>query len=200
MLLGNKRKAVVVDDEDDEHAGKRPASGPRPILENGAGGLEPAALEPLRNGIVPTPEFLRPAVTNPSIAISQLRLAVPKIRSHIIRPLERGVLQEDTTLEEASKLPENTILEAKNPHSHRDPSQITVSKRGAVLWQDFLPRATILVTGNKNFWSAACEDGSLYTWTPAGRRLINAIVLESQPVILECRNWWLLCITAVGQC
>ncbi|KAK6836937.1 hypothetical protein PG995_004918 [Apiospora arundinis] len=26
------------------------------------------------------------------------------------------------------------------------------------------------------------------------------MVLESQPVILECRGWWLLCITAVGMC
>jgi protein HIRA/HIR1 len=56
------------------------------------------------------------------------------------------------------------------------------------------------VTGNKNFWSAACEDGSIYTWTPAGRRILNALVLESQPVIIECREWWLLCITAAGMC
>ncbi|KAK6203814.1 HIR complex subunit [Pestalotiopsis sp. IQ-011] len=200
MLLGNKRKAIAVDDGDEEHADKRPAAGPLPILENGVEGLEPAALEPVGNGVVPTPEFLRPAVLNPSIAISQVRLAVPKIRSHIVRPLERGALLEEASLEEASKVPENTILEAKNPTAIRDPSHINASKRGDILWQDFVPRAIILVTGNKNFWSAACEDGSLYVWTPAGRRLINAMVLESQPVILECRNWWLLCITAVGQC
>jgi protein HIRA/HIR1 len=69
-----------------------------------------------------------------------------------------------------------------------------------LIWQDFLPRAIILVTGNKNFWAAACEDGSIHVWTPAGRRLTNAIILESQPVIFECREHWLLCITAVGLC
>ncbi|KAI1856032.1 hypothetical protein JX265_011929 [Neoarthrinium moseri] len=200
MLLGNKRKAAALDEDDEEHTGRRSTTAPRAIVRNGVDGLESASVEPPRHGVVPTPEFLRPAVLNPSIAISQVRLAVPKVRSHILRPLERGVLLDDTTLEEASKVPENIIMDAKNPVSIRDPSHITVSKRGAVLWQDFLPRAVILVTGSKNFWAAGCEDGTIYTWTPAGRRLINAMVLESQPVILECRDWWLLCVTAVGMC
>ncbi|KAF3055192.1 Protein hir-1 [Daldinia childiae] len=201
MLLGNKRKAIASEGEDDdEPPNKRSASGPRTIVRNGVEGLEPATLEPPKHGLIPTPEYLRPAILNPSIAVSQVRLAVPKVRSHIIRPLERGVLQDESSVEEASKVPENVILEAKNPVSIRDPSHITATKRGSLLWQDYLPRAIILVTGSKRFWAAACEDGSLYTWTPAGRRLINAMVLESQPVILECRDWWLLCITAVGIC
>ena len=29
--------------------------------------------------------------------------------------------------------------------------------------------------------------------------MLNALVLEAQPVILDCRGWYLLCITAVGQ-
>ncbi|KAI1268152.1 protein hir-1 [Xylariaceae sp. FL1019] len=201
MLLGNKRKAIATEgEEDDEHPNKRPATGSRTIQRNGVDGLETAVLEAPRNGVVPTPEYLRPAVLNPSIAVSQVRLSVPKIRSHILRPLERGILLEDTTQEEASKHAENIILEARNPPSIRDPSHITASKRGTVLWQDYLPRAVILVTGSKKFWAAACEDGCLYTWTPAGRRMINAMVLEAQPIILECRGWWLLCITAVGMC
>ncbi|KAK5653353.1 hypothetical protein OQA88_9045 [Cercophora sp. LCS_1] len=201
LLLGNKRKAVVVDGEDEEEpANKKTAGGPVPILVNGTDGLEPAPLAAPVNGVVPTPEFLRPAVLNPSISIAQIRLAVPKVRSHILRPLERGILQPDTSLEEASKTPENIILEARNPSTLREPSRIMATKRGTMLWQDFLPRAIILVTGNKNFWAAACEDGSIHTWTPAGRRLMNAIVLESQPVILESRENWLLVITAIGMC
>ncbi|KAK7754437.1 HIR complex subunit [Diatrype stigma] len=201
MLLGNKRKAAILEgDEDEDHPNKRQASNSRTIVRNGIEGLELATLESPRDGVVPTPEYLRPAVLNPSISISQVRLAVPKIRSHIVRPLERGVLLEDTTLEEASKVSENVILEAKNPTSIRDPSHVTVTKRGTLLWQDYLPRAVILVTGNKKFWAVACEDATIYTWTPAGRRLINAMVLEAQPVILECRDWWLLCITAAGMC
>jgi protein HIRA/HIR1 len=58
----------------------------------------------------------------------------------------------------------------------------------------------LLVTGNTNFWGAACEDGSVYIWTPAGRRILNPLILEAQPVIMDCRDWWLLCISAVGMC
>lgn len=198
MLLGNKRKAVAVEgEEDDEHAPKRLA-GPTPIMANGVDGVEPATLQPPQHGVVPTPEFLRPAVMSPALSVSQVRLAIPKVRSHILRPLERGVLQGETNLEEAAKVPENIIFEAKNPVQAREPSHVTASKRGAVLWQDFLARAVLLVTGTKHFWSVACEDGSVYAWTPAGRRLTNAIVLESQPVVLESREHWLLCITACG--
>lgn len=199
MLLGNKRKAVTTEgEEEDDHSSKRVARGPTPIMLNGLDGVEPATLQPPLNGVVPTPEYLRPAVTSSALTVSQVRLAVPKVKLHILRPLERGVLQGQTTMEEASKVPENIIFEAKNPTQIRDPSNIIASKRAVMLWQDFLPRAVLLVTGNKHFWSAACEDGSIYVWTPAGRRLTNAIVLESQPVILECRDHWLLCITACG--
>ncbi|KAK3381492.1 TUP1-like enhancer of split-domain-containing protein [Podospora didyma] len=202
MLLGNKRKAVVMEgEEEDEQPAKRTAiGGLTSILVNGADGVEPALPTAPVHGVVPTPEYLRPAILNPSIAISQVRLAVPKVRSHILRPLEKGVLQDETSLEEASKVPENIVLEAKNPVLPREPSHIMATKRGTLIWQDYLPRAIILVTGNKNFWAAACEDGSIHIWTPAGRRLTNALILESQPVIIESREHWLLCITACGLC
>ena len=201
MLLGNKRKASALEgDEDEEASGKRSATGPIPILLNGPDGLEPAPLTAPLNGLVPTPEYLRPAVVSPALSVSNLRLAVPKVRSHILRPMERGVLQGNTSLEEASKIPEAVILEARNPVQRGEPSRIMATKRGALLWQDFVPRATILVTGTKNFWAAASEDGSIHTWTPAGRRLMNAIIVESQPVIFESRDNWLLCITSVGLC
>lgn len=201
MLLGNKRKAAVIEgEEEEEPAAKRPSIGPVPIMVDTPEGLEPAPLTASAHGVVPTPEFLRPAVISPAISFSQVRLAVPKIRSHILRPLEKGVLQGETTLEDATRIPENIVFEARNPPKPREPSRVAASKRGALLWQDFLPRAVVLVTGNRHFWAAACEDGSLHTWTPAGRRLLNAVVLESQPVILECRDHWLLCVSSVGMC
>ncbi|EEY21741.1 HIR1 [Verticillium alfalfae VaMs.102] len=201
MLLGNKRKAIEMEpQEGDDPFAKRQATGPTPIVVNGVDGVEPAAMVQAPHGIAPTPEFLRPAVLNPSITFAQIRLAVPKVRSHIVRPMERGVLLSETTVEDAAKVPENIVLEARNPVQIKDPSQITATKRGTLLWQDYLSRAVILVTGNKHFWAAACEDGSVYIWTPAGRRLVNAIVTEAQPVILESREHWLLCINAVGLC
>ncbi|CAG8953214.1 hypothetical protein HYFRA_00003415 [Hymenoscyphus fraxineus] len=215
MLLGNKRKAIALEDDDSEEQGsKRPNVGtanfPIPIMINGVNGLEPAAPMAPQNGVVPTPEFIRPAVINPIMAVSQVRLAVPKVRVHILRSLDRGALPVSTGnnasngIEESTKAADDIVFEAQNPGGNpaqvKDPTKISASKRGAVLWQDFLPRAVVLVAGNKNFWAAACEDGSIYTWTPAGRRIFNALILESQPVILESRGWWLLCITATGLC
>ncbi|TVY22446.1 Protein hir-1 [Lachnellula hyalina] len=216
MLLGNKRKAVVLDDEElEDQPNKRPSmgqsNGPVQIMVNGVNGLEPAIPAPPQNGIVVTPEFIRPAVINPALSVSQVRLGVPKVRTHILRSLDRGTLPPpnpgtngNNGVEESSKAVDDVIFEALNPGPNpaqiRDPSKISATKRGVTLWQDFLPRAVILVTGNKNFWATACEDGSIYTWTPAGRRLLNGLILEAQPVIIECRGWWLLCITAVGMC
>lgn len=217
MLLGNKRKAIPLEEgEEEEHVSKRPnlgQNGPIPIMINGVNGLEPAMQMPQASGIVPTPDFIRPAVINPIMSVSQVRLAVPKIRSHILRSLDRGTLPPSkgtsngtNGVEESMKASEDIIFEAQNavttaaPVHIKDPTRISATKRGVTLWHDYLPKAVILVTGNKNFWAAACEDASIYTWTPAGRRVFNALVLESQPVIIECRGWWLLCITAVGMC
>lgn len=200
MLLGNKRKYAADElDEDEEPAPKRHTSGQVSVVTNGKGGtVEPAVLTAAKNGVLPTPEFIRPAILSPCIPFAQVRLAVPKIRSHILRPLERGILRPETTLDDASRISENIILEAKNAANPRDPSHVLVTKRGSLVWQEFLPRAVILVTANKNLWAVACEDGSIHVWSPAGRRLLNPMILDAQPVILECRHHWLLCITAVG--
>ncbi|KAH6880483.1 TUP1-like enhancer of split-domain-containing protein [Thelonectria olida] len=199
MLLGNKRRQAAADLEDEEEpVPKRLASGPTPIVTNGAGGVEPAELTPVQHGVVPTPEYLRPAVLNPAMSFAQVRLAVPRIRSHILRPLERGILQDETSLEDASRISENIIMEARNEANPRDPSHVTVTKRGALLWEEFVPRAIILVAASKHLWAVACEDGSIHVWTPAGRRLFNPMILEAQPIILECRDYWLLCINAMG--
>ncbi|KAL8778576.1 MAG: hypothetical protein Q9213_007353 [Squamulea squamosa] len=222
LLLGNKRKWAQVEGAEDGQAEKRVAltgsEGAVPILTNTTEGLVPAKPGSGVAGQQPTPDFIRPAVLNPSMLVSQVRLAVPKLRRHIVQ-----------TYGEVSGLPvpgidadglngahlggnrqvqSDIMIEARNPSQlpstgkapDQEPCRVTVSRRGQPLWQDFLPRSALLVTGNRSFWAAACEDGSVHAWTPAGRRLVNALILESQPVILECKNKWLLCITAVGMC
>lgn len=206
MLLGNKRKAVELEedeDDDEEHTHKRVPSSARvvPILRNGVDGLEPASAVGKDQNT--TPEFIRPAVVDPVMAVSQVRLGVPKVRSHIVRSLSRAQptakpVSNGAASDPGASTADDVIFEARN--QLREPTRITTMKRGAMLWQDFLPKPVMLVTGSKNFWAAACEDGALYVWTPAGRRLLNALVLEAQPVIIESRGWWLLCVTAVGMC
>ncbi|KAL8680975.1 MAG: hypothetical protein Q9186_002875 [Xanthomendoza sp. 1 TL-2023] len=222
LLLGNKRKWAQIEGAEECQIEKRIAltrsEGAVPILTNTTDGLVPAKTGSGMAGQQPTPEYIRPAIVNPSLTISQVRLAVPRIRRHIVQ-----------TYGEASGLPvaigdsdgpndahpssnrqahSDVMIEARNPSQlpttgkapDQEPCRVTVSRRGLPLWQDFLPRSTLLVTGNKVFWAVGCEDGSIHAWTSAGRRLVNALILESQPVILECKNNWLLCVTAAGMC
>ncbi|QKX56095.1 uncharacterized protein TRUGW13939_03195 [Talaromyces rugulosus] len=211
MLFGNKRKLAQIEGDEDNQVEKRVASisqnGATPILTETVEGLLPAQAQPPVSGQQPTPEFIRPAVTNPCMAVSQLRLAVPKVRAQILQALDKsGNPTEPTGDSKQSRV--DIVFEARNPPAtsitgrptDREPVRITLSRGDQPLWQDFLPRSVLLATGNTSMWSAACEDGSVYIWTPAGRRLVSALVLEAQPVMLESHGPWLLCVTAVGMC
>jgi len=206
LLFGNKRKLAETGAEDDNAIGTRVAQtqreGATSVLVNTTEGLA------LPSQAV-TPQD-RPSLVNPGIAMSQIRLAVPTIRGLISRPLGRGTRDTGAEPESSKPLPvvDLPILEVRNPtgpsriarQQDRDPARITVTKKSQLLWQDFLPKAVSLVTGNSRFWAATCEDGSLYVWSPAGRRIFNAFALEAQTAILDCRGPWLLSVTAVGIC
>lgn len=209
LLIGNKRKYAEVaepgDGEEKRYESRVHAmqqSGATPIVNNTENGLVPASSATVSKRPNEVPDALRPAIINPSMTVSSIRLAVPQVRGVITRPLD------EADSKEAADSDNSVIFEARNATgpsrtgraADRDPTRITLTRRGQTLWQDFLPKAVLLVTGNRNFWAASCEDGSLHVWTPAGRRLLSPCVLEAQPVILDSRGWWLLAITAVGQC
>lgn len=215
LLFGNKRKLAQLEDDEDGNVEKRVTSasqnGATPILAATPDGLLPAQQQPAVSGQQPTPEFIRPAVTNPCMAISQLRLAVPKIRTQILRAIDpngKPTEPPNTASGESSKSRVDLVFEARNPSTasltgrsvDREPVRLTLYRGEQPLWQDFLPRSVLQVTGNQSLWAAACEDGSIYIWTPAGRRLVSALVLEAQPVILECNGPWIMGISAVGMC
>jgi protein HIRA/HIR1 len=217
MLLGNKRKFAEIEGDQDRQVEKRLAGAARnggaAIVLNGENGLvPPTAAASKSSDVQEPPRVLRPAIVSPALSVSQVRLAVPKVRSIIVRTMDgsepppaNGI---DASTGGAAANADAVLLEARNatgpsrtgrPQDH-DPAKINCTKKGKSLWQDYLPRAVLLVTGNANFFAAACEDGSLYAWTPAGRRTVNAMIMEAQPVIMDCRGWWLMCITAVGMC
>ena len=220
LLLGNKRKMAVLEGVEDDHIDKKLAiarkDGAVPIVTNTPNGLVPAKATSGPAGQQPTPDFIRPAVTNPSLSISQVRLAVPKIRSHIVRSFTKdGSLEKDGPSDTNSangnfraQPSYNLLFEARNPTQpsptgrpqDQEPCRITVTQGGQPRFQDYLPKSVLLMTGNLRYWAAACEDGSIYAWSPSGRRLLNALILESQPVILDCQSQYLLCITSVGMC
>ncbi|KAK8216636.1 TUP1-like enhancer of split-domain-containing protein [Phyllosticta capitalensis] len=208
LLLGNKRKFAEIEGDDERRIEKRLANSTRnsaaPILQNTPDGLAPVKPQE-RPAETEIPEPLRPAIVNPSLAVSQLRLAIPLVRSVIVRTVDASEPPQpgsDNANEDVVMLEVRNATGASRTGrpQDRDPARVSCIKRGQNLWQDFIPRAVILVTGNPNFWAAACEGGSIYVWSPAGRRLVSEMIVEANPVILDCRGWYLLCITAVGTC
>ncbi|KAI1630401.1 protein HIR1 [Exophiala viscosa] len=212
LLLGNKRKYAQIDGEEEGTTEKRVVAasqkGATPIVVNGADGLLPAQPQPAVSGQQVTPDFIRPAVVNPALSVSQVRLAVPKVRTQIVQGIDASGKPSDVGSDGAGKLRAEFVFEARNPSGpsltpraqDREPCRITLARKDQPLWQDFLPRPVLLVTGNQSFWAAADETGSIYLWTPHGRRLNSALVMEAQPVILASYESWLLCTTAVGMC
>ncbi|KAJ4354362.1 HIR complex subunit [Didymosphaeria variabile] len=210
MLTGNKRKFAEIEGDEDHQVEKRLANSAKPggaaiVLNSENGLVPPGANNAVRPNDAGPSQVLRPAIVNPALTVSQVRMAVPKLRSIIVRTADGS---EPPQPNGAKADTDTVILEARNATApsrtgraqDHDPARITCSKEGKMLWQDFLPKPVLLVTGNTNFFAAACEDGSVYAWSPAGRRTLNALILEAQPVIMDCRGWWLLAISAVGMC
>jgi protein HIRA/HIR1 len=212
LLLGNKRKYAEIEGEEPGTAEKRVVAASQravaPIVVNAADGLLPAQTQPPANGTPGAPDFVRPAVVNPAMSVSQLRLAVPKLRPHILQGIDTNGKSVEVASDATNKSKAEFTLEVKNPSAQsltpraqdREPCRITLTRKEQPQWQDFLPRAVLLSTGTGNFWAAADENASIYIWTPQGRRLNSAIVMEAQPVILASYDWWLMCISAVGMC
>jgi protein HIRA/HIR1 len=215
MLVGNKRKFAEIEGDEDRQVERRLAASVRPggaavVLNSENGLIPPAAAGSRGSDLLEPSKVLRPAIVSPSLSVSQVRLAVPKVRSIIVRTADGSEPQQHGVDANTGKaeIPDTVMLEARNavgpsrtgrPQDH-DPARVSCTSKGQSLWQDFLPRSVLLVTGNTNFFAAACEDGSVYAWSPAGRRTVNAMIMEAQPVIMDCRGWWLMCINAVGMC
>lgn len=135
------------------------------------------------------PEWIDVAVAPPILQKSQVGLGLPKVQSI----LQMKARPDDPTV----------VMECHNaPSSHNQSSlvktKVVTSRKGAILWTDYLPSAVLLMTGNQLFSCVSCEDGSIYIYTPLGRRLLPPIMLESTPVILQCSSQWLLCLTSTG--
>lgn len=77
-------------------------------------------------------------------------------------------------------------------------AKLVVTKQGVPLWMDYLASPVLVMTSNTSFSAVGCEDGSLHVYSPAGRRLLPAIVLESTPVLLQSLHQWLVCMTSTG--
>ncbi|KAF8938878.1 HIR complex subunit [Dissophora ornata] len=120
----------------------------------------------------------RTAIASPLLAVSKVRLGTPRVRSHITR--------------------NRAGLECHNSISGEQPSKVIYSQKGVVVWVDYLPSSVLLMAGNSHFSAVACEDGGLYIYSPAGRRLMPCILLDSAATLMECDNEYLMVLTSCG--
>lgn len=130
------------------------------------------------------PHYIRPALLSHSSDLSRIRLSVPKVRTYI----------------KASHDKYNHVLEIRNSSSQEmEPTTITITSKGDVIFRDFLPKYGHLATGNgSTFWAASTEDGTLYLYSPSGRRLVPGIILGCPLSFLECHDRYLMAVTCTG--
>ncbi|KAK9368842.1 TUP1-like enhancer of split-domain-containing protein [Lipomyces kononenkoae] len=129
------------------------------------------------------PEFVRSAVISPSITLSQVRLATPKVKT-VLSTDDRG---------------SPVMLEVRNgAGGEKEPTRITLQRKGQLLWSNFVPKMILLVTGTTSFWAVGCEDATIHIYSPTGRALVPTIVLESTPSFLDSAGKYLMCLTSTG--
>ncbi|KAI7641753.1 hypothetical protein KC318_g21750, partial [Hortaea werneckii] len=148
LLLGNKRKFAEVEgdtEEERKRAEKRvqavQQTGATPVVNNTENGLVPAGSGSAVSKKLPleVPDVLRPAVLSPALSVSQTRLAVPLVRSTILRPLDasRAPGDEAAATSDGTADDANVVFEARNASGpsrtgraqDREPTRITLSKR-----------------------------------------------------------------------
>lgn len=164
LTIGTKRKH---DDEEDE-------------------GATATATAPKKSKYEEVPEFIKPAVVSPASTVSQVRLAVPKVRTFVSHGDTSGTA--------------GTVLEIRNGNgTEQEPTRVVATKKGQVVFVDFLPRYGHLAAGSESdFWAVATEDGVIYLYSPTGRRLMPSIVLGASVTFLESQGAHLLAITSTG--
>ena len=62
---------------------------------------------------------------------------------------------------------------------------LACSRRAEPIWAAALASPAVLLTGNARFAAAACADGSLHVFTPAGRRALPAVRACAAPAALH---------------
>ncbi|KAI7904073.1 WD40-repeat-containing domain protein [Cokeromyces recurvatus] len=134
------------------------------------------------------PEWIDSAVAPPVLQKSQVKIGLPKVKSILAskpHPNDPTIVME---CHNTTTTPSSLSIRAK----------IVTSRQGVPIWMDYLPSAVLLMVSNPLYSAVSCEDGSIYLYSPSGRRLLPPLIMESTPVILKQQDQWLLVLTATG--
>lgn len=130
--------------------------------------------------------YKRPAVLSFASDISPVQLSVPKVKINLKKM--------------GAENRENFILEIRNGvNRDLEPTKILVTSNGTAIFVDFLPSHGHLAAGEGDyFWAVATEDGTIYTYSPTGKRLFPGIVLGAPISYLESQDQYLMAVTSTG--
>lgn len=64
-------------------------------------------------------------------------------------------------------------------------SCVALKEGGRTVWEDYIAGRVTAIAGNANFSAIGCEDGSLFVYSPAGRRMFPCIMLGSPVTHLD---------------
>jgi len=126
--------------------------------------------------------YLRPVALNPSTSVSQIRLATPRVISHL-----------------SSDVSADAVLEARNASKAGEPTRVTLVVKGRVVFVDYIAEyASLLAGSSESFWAVASDTGVVYLYSPEGTRACVPLVLGAPLAILESRGYYLCALTANG--
>lgn len=130
-------------------------------------------------------QYLRPPIFSPASSLAQVRLAAPKVRTFFAR---------------TTSFDKSVVLEVRNSAKDTEPTKVVATRDGGtLLFCDFLPRYAMLAAGaGDKFWAVATEDGSIYVYSPQGRRLLPALVVGAALSFLESADKYLMAVSSVG--
>ncbi|KAI8328132.1 WD40-repeat-containing domain protein [Chlamydoabsidia padenii] len=131
------------------------------------------------------PTWVDAGIVPPLLRQSQVRLGLPKVKSVMVNHLSAA---------------DSISMECHNGSGKQglECTKLLLRQHGNILWTDYLTSAILVMTGNRIFSAIGCEDGSILIYSPAGRRILPPIVLDSTPVMMTSNDQWLLCLTATG--
>lgn len=135
-------------------------------------------------------DFVGAVAVNPQISFSNIRIAIPKLRTKI-----------------SYRIPDDKTyhLTVRNGNGFESqPTRISLSKEvskmdSKQIFVDFLPHKIHIVSGSFRFWALSTPTGQVLTYTESGRRVLPAIVLGSPLSFLEMKNQFLLAVTCTGE-
>lgn len=75
---------------------------------------------------------------------------------------------------------------------------LRLARDTTTLWDDQIPSRAIAAISNGEYTAVSTEDGGLWTWTQAGRRLLPCITLEGPASFLVLEGDLLMAVSSVG--